>query len=198
MATTGFVALFVGPTKQEVAAEHKSEAFIPLLSLPPELRNYIYEHALPPSDEEYLINYYPRDSKRHEVILEPALLLVCKSIRAEALSVCYGIQRLRFPGKREYDRLPQWFLQMGPERIKHIRRLEIVLPRSTTQFSWTFSVTNNVFFATARTGSSPRATDSKAEYTFDRVWKIVRVGMAERGIVKGEFRVERNRGSNEL
>ncbi|KAK3723919.1 hypothetical protein LTR37_001403 [Vermiconidia calcicola] len=193
MATTGFVDLFVGPTKQEVAPKHNSEAFIPLLSLPAVLRNYIYEHALPPSDEEYLINYYPRDSTRHEIIAEPALLLVCKIVRAEALSVCYGIQRLRFPGKREYDRLPQWFLQMGPERIKHIRRLEIVLPRSRTQWFWTFTVTNNVFSATARTGSSPRATDSKVEYMFDRVWNIARVGMAERGIVKGEFRIERNR-----
>ncbi|KAK5120783.1 hypothetical protein LTR85_005849 [Meristemomyces frigidus] len=87
-----------------------------LLSIPPEIRNYIYGLALTESDDIVV----PSSGK----LSQPALLRVCKQVRTEALAIYYASNnfrsRLTYPATRS---LCAWVDHIDETITKHIHSL---------------------------------------------------------------------------
>ena len=95
----------------------------PLLRLPPELRNGIYEYALL-LDGAYRINIAN--------YLEPALTFVCKKVREESQPIFYASNTFNlFLGRDEspyiFKTLLKWLSTIGPMRGFQVRRMELWL-----------------------------------------------------------------------
>ncbi|KAK4494391.1 hypothetical protein PRZ48_014689 [Zasmidium cellare] len=96
-----------------------------LLGLPPELRNNIYElvfsgttHTIP--SHESRINY--RRMKKHPA---PGLLLACKQIHVETISMFYAQTAFYI---EDHWNLPLWLKKIGPIRQRQINTIHFKQP----------------------------------------------------------------------
>lgn len=104
----------------------------PLLKLPAELRNQIYELCITFDVQTLKVHShvklrgngrfsYNQDRCAPFWVTEPALLHVSRAIRAEASSIFYGMQT--FPVYHAFT-LRAWLFCLGPERRALLRRVE--------------------------------------------------------------------------
>ncbi|KAK4615348.1 hypothetical protein CLAFUW4_10290 [Fulvia fulva] len=108
------------PPSQDMAAQTES----PLLALPPEIRNHIYELALcrttilPQIVRSTSVNhgpwtYYGRDGKK-VAIPQPSMLLTCKQIYNEAYQLCYANTTWEVTDKAS---LESWPFLLGQQQV---------------------------------------------------------------------------------
>lgn len=91
-----------------------------VLQLPAELRNRIYELAL---TNRKPANLEKQHKTQYGTAFEPALLLTCRQLRAEALTIFFG----RNISYTWHHRTSITFLKrMAPEKLKMIKELRIL------------------------------------------------------------------------
>ena len=115
-----------------------------LLSLPAELRNEIYSHALVQQSPIILpYAYETRSSKSASNGKEPSLLSASRAIRAEATAIYYGCNIFEAPSHASAYR---FLKQLGYAKIKGLRMfrpVDLVLPQSAHR-RWFESVRRGV------------------------------------------------------
>lgn len=108
------------------------------MSLPPELRNRIYNLVLVQNGTISVHLPKPDISRLEKVVKQPALLKVCKTVREEALPVFYGANRFTVNHlfyrevPRELEVVERWLGAIGPEKRAMLRQFDAYLWRHGT------------------------------------------------------------------
>ena len=103
----------------------------PLLALPKELRDEIYQYALP-SDKAFVVRLYPRrrsGSGKKQRLEErlPLLYYALPLLHREILAVHYRVNTIRYIAGSQGSRAVfiEWMRRRGDVLVKNLRRLEI-------------------------------------------------------------------------
>ncbi|KAF1992047.1 hypothetical protein K402DRAFT_450177 [Aulographum hederae CBS 113979] len=134
-------------SRAAAAAEARKETKCHLLSLPAELRNKIYTHALlPPSSTITFYTHstlslsstplrqtYLHPSHHYRTPLPPSdsaipLLRTCKQLNAEAAPIFYGGTQFRFPDPTGWVLLAAWLNSVGAVNRAFVEHVAVVVP----------------------------------------------------------------------
>ena len=141
----------------EPAVKHRKTASISLFDLPGEIRNQIYELAMP----QYIAltieikRRAPTGHRGASVRVTPTgrhntntgMTRTCKQLRNETSKMCYSRLYLQIVSQIPDDHtiLPRWLQKLGHLRVHHAKGIEITVP--TSKFNVHFRMIGNVYSA---------------------------------------------------